>query len=388
MATLTLEAATKVFPAGGPSNPWGVRLPFRLPRLSPSAPTASAEAEVVYALREVDLQIENGEAVSIVGPSGCGKTTLLRVLAGLETLTSGKVFFDGEDVTQKGPRERSVAMVFQDYALYPHWESVENLAFYFRMHDREQEIPERVRITSQTMGIGFEELLSRKPPTLSGGQKQRVAIARAIVRDPRAFLFDEPLSNLDAALRSKTRVEIKRLIQRFGITTVYVTHDQREAFAMADRVAVMHEGRILQVDSPRNLIARPRNLQVAQFINVPSMNLMPGVVRPEGLVVHGRTMPAPPVVLEQYQGEQVTVGVRPADVELAAESASHAIPARVDVIEPLLSERMQLLTVAVGKQFYRIERPQNEHHRLGELIYLVLPPSRMHVFDSKGRRVS
>ena len=211
-------------------------------------------------------------------------------------------------------------MVFQDYALYPHWQSEDNLGFFFQMHQRKHEIPERVRITARVMGLGFETLLSQKPPKLSGGQQQRVAIARAIIRDPRTFLFDEPLSNLDAKVRARTRVEIRRLIQRFGITSVYVTHDQSEAFTMGDRIAVMHNGRILQVDTRKQIVERPLNIFVADFISVPAMNLMPGVVYREFVDIHDRKVTPPPIVLQQYQTERVTIGIRPTDVVLRSEN--------------------------------------------------------------------
>ena len=387
MASLTLEGATKTYKKPNPLSWKGLIGRFRGGEATDTV-VADTEEDLVYALDGIDLQIDDGESLSVLGPSGCGKTTLLRILAGLEHLDGGKVLFDGEDVTTVSPQDRNVAMVFQDYALYPHWPSQDNLGFFFQMHQRKHEIPERVRITARVMGLGFETLLSQKPPKLSGGQQQRVAIARAIIRDPRTFLFDEPLSNLDAKVRARTRVEIKRLVQRFGITSVYVTHDQSEAFTMGDRVAVMHDGKILQVDTRRRLIERPLNLMVADFITLPAMNLLPGVVHREYVDVHDRKVAPPPVVLQQYQAERVTIGIRPADVVLRPDNEEDTIPAKVEIVEPLLSDRAVLLTVRVGRYVYRVQRPQTEHHEPDTLIFMRVPAHCQHVFDSKGRRVN
>ncbi len=390
MASLTLEGATKTYKRPSPFSWKGMIGRFRGGEADDLVlPDADgSEDDLIYALNGIDLQIDDGESLSVLGPSGCGKTALLRVLAGLEILDEGKVLFDGEDVTTVGPQDRNVAMVFQDYALYPHWQSEDNLGFFFQMHQRKHEIPERIRITARVMGLGFETLLSQKPPKLSGGQQQRVAIARAIIRDPRTFLFDEPLSNLDATVRARTRVEIRRLIQRFGITSVYVTHDQSEAFTMGDRIAVMHEGRILQVDTRHQLIERPLNLFVADFITVPAMNLLPGVVYREYVEIHDRKITPPPIVLQQYQAERVTIGIRPTDVVLRSENEEDTIPAKIETVEPLMSDRAVLLTVRVGRYTYRIQRPQTEHHEPDTLIFMDVPPHCQHVFDSKGRRVN
>ena len=387
MASLTLEGAIKTYKRPSPFSWKGLVGRFRGGEAA-DAVVAATEEDLIYALNGIDLQIDDGESLSVLGPSGCGKTTLLRILAGLENLDSGKVLFDGEDVTTVSPQDRNVAMVFQDYALYPHWPSQDNLGFFFQMHQRKHEIPDRVRITARVMGLGFETLLSQKPPKLSGGQQQRVAIARAIIRDPRTFLFDEPLSNLDAKVRARTRVEIKRLVQRFGITSVYVTHDQSEAFTMGERIAVMHDGKILQVDTRQQLIERPLNLMVADFITLPAMNLLPGVVHREYVDVHDRKVAPPPIVLQQYQAERVTIGIRPTDVALRSENEEDTIPAKVEIVEPLLSDRAVLLTVRVGRYSYRIQRPQTEHHEPETLLYMEIPAHRQHVFDSKGRRVN
>ncbi len=387
MASLTLEGAVRTYKRPSPSS-WKDLFGKLKGGEASDAVVAEAEEELIYALDGIDLQIEDGESLSILGPSGCGKTAILRILAGLEQLDDGKVLFNGEDVTTVSPQERNVAMVFQDYALYPHWASQDNLGFFFQTHQRKHEIPERVRITARVMGLGFETLLSQKPPKLSGGQQQRVAIGRAIIRDPQAFLFDEPLSNLDATVRARTRVEIRRLIQRFGITSVYVTHDQSEAFTMGDRIAVMRNGKILQVDTRRQLVERPLSRFVADFITVPAMNLLPGVVHREYVDVHDRKVMPPPVVLQQYQAESITIGIRPTDVQLRSENEEDTIPAKVETVEPLMSERSVLLTVRVGRYLYRVQRPQTEHFEPDTLVFMEVPPHCQHVFDNRGRRIN
>src|SRR5436190_9716660 len=236
----------------------------------------------VRALDGVTLDILDGEAMAVLGPSGCGKSTLLRVIAGLESVDAGSVLFDGEDVTQVPAQRRGVGMVFQSYALYPHMDSRRNLGFFFKMHRRQEEAPERVAGVCEIMGAGFRDLLNRRPNELSGGQQQRVAIGRCVIREPRVFLFDEPLSNLDAKLRAHTRVAIKRLIRRFGITSVYVTHDQTEAIAIADRIAVMRAGRVEQVGRFRDLYDTPANTFVAGFLGTPPMSLLDGVIDGSG----------------------------------------------------------------------------------------------------------
>ena len=255
------------------------------------------EPDRVRALDHVDLTVPDGQTMAVLGPSGCGKSTLLRVVSGLEADYRGSLFYDHQNMEDVAPKDRFIGMVFQNYALYPHFEGHGNLSFFFRMQKApDAEAEERIRITSEIMGIGFRALLQRKPGTLSGGQQQRLAIARAIVRQPRVFLFDEPLSNLDAKLRTQTRVEIKRLLRRFAITALYVTHDQTEAMALGDQVAVMRAGQIEQVGPFNDVRLRPVNTFVAGFLGVPPMNLLHNVeVRAGGLDAgHGlRLSPAP-----------------------------------------------------------------------------------------------
>ena len=262
-------------PAPGGATPGSADSPA-----TPGPPPGSSERQRATrggvgtgrALDGVDLEVRDGETLAIIGPSGCGKSTLLRVVAGLEPVNSGRVLYDGQDVSAVPPGERGIGMVFQNYALYPHMESRGNLGFFFRLRRRrEEEIDERVRLTAEIMGLGFDELLERKPGTLSGGQQQRVAIGRCIARDPRLFLLDEPLSSLDARLRARTRVELKRLLTRFRITTIYVTHDQTEALALATRIAVMRRGRIEQAGVWDELYQRPANAFVAGFVGTPGI---------------------------------------------------------------------------------------------------------------------
>ena len=253
----------------------------------------------VMALDSVNLTIPNGQTFVIVGPSGCGKSTLLRVVAGLERNYSGQVMYDGEDMQEIPPNKRSIGIVFQNYALYPNFTGEGNLAFYFKMHDiPDEETRKRIEYTSELMGIGFKELLPRRPVTLSGGERQRVAIARAIVRSPKLFLLDEPLSNLDAKLRVQTRTEIKRLLHRFGITTLYVTHDQVEAIALADQIVVMHAGRVEQVGTYKTLIENPLSLFVAGFLGLPPMDLFPSGSVSDGQLILGQyAFPLPEAIL-------------------------------------------------------------------------------------------
>ncbi|MHB9034972.1 MAG: ABC transporter ATP-binding protein, partial [Anaerolineae bacterium] len=238
---------------------------------------STREPGTVFALDGVDLTIPDGKTLAIVGPSGCGKSTLLRAVAGLQKLDGGTVYYDDKDMSDIAPKDRMIGMVFQSYALYPHMKGEGNLGFFFKMRNRtDEEMMERIKITSEIMGLGFETLLSRKPGALSGGQQQRVAIGRCIVRDPSLFLFDEPLSNLDAKLRASTRVEIRRLLQRFKITAIYVTHDQIEAITLGDFIAVMRHGKIEQLGTYDEITTNPVNSFVAGFLGLPPMNLLEG----------------------------------------------------------------------------------------------------------------
>ena len=279
------------------------------------------------AVRSLDLDIADGELMVFVGPSGCGKTTALRMIAGLETITSGQVVLDGQVINDLPPKDRDIAMVFQNYALYPHMNAAKNMGFPLKMRG----LPQReidTRVTEAARVLGLSDTLHKKPRTLSGGQRQRVAMGRAIVRNPQAFLMDEPLSNLDAKLRVEMRAEISRIQRDLGVTTIYVTHDQTEALTMGDRVAVMRNGVLQQVAVPKELYARPRNLFVAEFIGSPAMNLVTAdLERSDGDVraaFGSHRLRLDPATLERhpglsgYEGRKIVLGIRPEDIEDAA----------------------------------------------------------------------
>jgi ABC-type sugar transport system ATPase subunit len=315
--------------------------------------------------------VGDGEAVAVLGPSGCGKTTLLRVVAGLEAPDSGTVRFDGDDVTDVGAQQRGVGMVFQSYALYPHMDSKRNLGFFFKMHHREPETEARVAAVCEIMGQDFRTLLSRKPSELSGGQRQRVAVGRCIIREPSVFLFDEPLSNLDAKLRATMRVEIKRLIRRFAVTSFYVTHDQLEAIAICDRIAVMREGRLEQFGTYRQIYDRPATAFVAGFVGSPAMNMLEGAAA--GLVA-GATGDA-------------TIGVRPEDLNLAGDGQP-GFEARVFASEPLISERRQIATCLLPDGTRLVAKlPGTDPYPPDTVLRLTCEPDRLHRFDAAGRRL-
>src|SRR3954452_3927803 len=287
-----------------------------------------AERPSVNAL---DLEIADGEFLVLVGPSGCGKSTSLRALAGLEAVTDGSIRIGDRDVTHLPPKERDIAMVFQNYALYPHMTVADNMGFALKISGMKKE-ETRKRVEEAAKILDLTEYLDRKPKALSGGQRQRVAMGRAIVRNPQAFLMDEPLSNLDAKLRVQTRTEIAALQRRLGVTTVYVTHDQVEAMTMGDRVAVLKDGLLQQVDTPRNLYDRPKNVFVAGFIGSPAMNLLELPVVDGGVQFGGAVYPVASSVLGAAAGNTVTLGVRPEDLEIVDSSGS-GLKVEVDVVE-------------------------------------------------------
>jgi multiple sugar transport system ATP-binding protein len=283
----------------------------------------------VVAVDDVSLTIGDGEFLVLVGPSGCGKSTLLRMLAGLEEVTAGAILIDGRDVTDLAPRHRDIAMVFQSYALYPHMTVRENLGYGLKVR-RAPKAESRQRVTEVAELLGLEELLERKPAQLSGGQRQRVAMGRAIVRQPRAFLMDEPLSNLDAKLRVGMRASLAQLHARLGITTVYVTHDQTEAMTLGQRVAVLRDGAVIQVDRPQELYSRPRNVFVAAFIGAPSMNLVEATLEGDTVRFGRHTLPLEPDCRPERNG-RVVLGVRPEAFADAADGAPDLPRIQVDV---------------------------------------------------------
>jgi len=341
----------------------------------------------IHAVKEASLIVDDKEFMVFVGPSGCGKSTTLRMIAGLEEITSGKIFIGDRLVNDLPPRDRDIAMVFQNYALYPHMTVFENMSFGLKMRKAPKaEIEQRVREAADILGI--QALLQRKPRQLSGGQRQRVALGRAIVRHPLVFLFDEPLSNLDAQLRVQMRVELKRLHERLQSTAIYVTHDQVEAMTLGDRVVVMKDGSIQQIGEPLEIYSHPRNKFVAGFIGSPAMNFIDAsITEIDGKIyveTDGIRAPVPlelSLRLASYKPHKVTLGIRPEDLHEANSGISGqvAFETVVEVVEPLGSEI--LLDVRVGQQLL-VARTDSacrvKHH---EKIKLAFSPERLHFFD-------
>ena len=298
------------------------------------------------AVDQLDLSVGDGEFLVLVGPSGCGKSTSLRMLAGLEEVTSGNIYIGDRDVTDMPPKDRDIAMVFQNYALYPHMSVADNMGFALKIAGvAKDEIRKRVEEAGKILDL--TPYLDRKPKALSGGQRQRVAMGRAIVRSPQVFLMDEPLSNLDAKLRVQTRTQIASLQRRLGVTTVYVTHDQVEAMTMGDRVAVLKDGILQQVDSPRNMYDRPRNVFVAGFIGSPAMNLLTLPVTEAGVQIGTMVLPIERAALSKATGDKIIVGVRPEDLDIS--STGEGLPVQVDVVEELGADAYIYGTTDVGE---------------------------------------
>jgi ABC-type sugar transport system ATPase subunit len=345
------------------------------------------------ALDNASLWIRRGETVSVVGPTGCGKSTMLRVIAGLETPDHGTVTFDGEDVAAFTPSQRGIGLVFQNYALYPHFKVRGNIAFYFRLrHWSSTDIDTKVQETSRIMGIGFDKLLGRLPRSLSGGEKQRVALARCLSHSPRVLLLDEPFSNLDAALRLQTRAEVKRLVDRFGLTTVFVTHDQNEAVAMGQRIAVMRQGQIVQVGTYQELYQEPVNMFVAGFLGSPPMNFFTGrrtgdaiACEVSGTRVH---VPLPaPYRTRVAEGETVTIGLRPEHVCLTPTGAAPGVPCTVDMAEVSVSDAAQILHLRHGDKTFCAKIALQQPVRPRETHWLHFPPQHMYYFDRDDKRL-
>ena len=332
----------------------------------------------------IDLEIAHGEFVVFVGPSGCGKSTLLRMIAGLEPISGGEVRIDGKRVNELPPRARDIAMVFQDYALYPHKNLFDNMAFGLRLRGTpEAEIKQRVGDAAALLKI--DHMLQRKPRELSGGQRQRVAIGRAIVRQPKVFLFDEPLSNLDAQLRNEMRTEIKRLHQRLGATIIYVTHDQTEAMTLADRICVLQGGHTMQYDTPEAVYNRPAALFVAGFTGAPAMNLVPCRVD-NGYAAVGPARLALPFALAAFAGER-TLGVRPENLTLAPQSDMDlALPTMLSLLEPLGAETLITLRLGNGKGDVELLARVSAAFKQapGSAVQVHVHPHHLHLFDRKS----
>ncbi|MBI3129352.1 MAG: sn-glycerol-3-phosphate ABC transporter ATP-binding protein UgpC [Candidatus Tectomicrobia bacterium] len=345
----------------------------------------------VTAVKDVSLSIHDGEFVVFLGPSGCGKTTTLRMIAGLEEITSGSIHLDGRRLNDILPGERDIAMVFQNYALYPHMTVFKNMAFGLKMRKVPKgEIGERVARAADILGI--QHLLHRYPRQLSGGQRQRVAVGRAIVRDPRVFLFDEPLSNLDAKLRVQTRVELLKLHRQLSATSVYVTHDQVEAMTMGDRIVVMLDGSVQQVGPPMEVYQNPANVFVAGFIGSPAMNFLPVRVAPEGggdglwLEGKGFRLPAPPgreARLAALRGKDLTLGVRPEDLLLRpAGPEGNVLRATIEIVEAVGSDIFLDLNLAGQTFTARVEATADV--KAGQEVILHPNPGRVHLFDPES----
>jgi len=381
MMVLPLPRIVRHVPAGEGSNATMATITFEeAQRWYPGADEPAVPG--------IDLEIKDGEFMVLVGPSGCGKSTTLRMLAGLEEVTSGQIHIGDRNVTHLPPAERDIAMVFQNYALYPHMSVADNMAFALKM----AKVPEKERkerVAEAARMLGLEEYLDRKPKALSGGQRQRVAMGRAIVRQPQAFCMDEPLSNLDAKMRVQTRTDIAKLQRDLGVTTVYVTHDQVEAMTMGDRVAVMNFGEIQQVDTPLRLYDKPANLFVAGFIGSPQMNLMEGDAAEGAVRLGDYSVPVDRATMSKVTG-RVTVGVRP-EAWRVVTAAEGGLPVQVSVVEELGADGYVYGTSGVeGTPHDIIVRVSaRDSVAKGDTLYVTTDPEKVHVFDSEtGARLS
>jgi ABC-type sugar transport system ATPase subunit len=344
-----------------------------------------------HALKGINLEVEKEEFVVFVGPSGCGKTTLLRSICGLETVTSGRILLDNVDITDIHPSKRNVAMVFQNYALFPHLSVFENIAFGLKLTNiSRDEIRQRVERAAKALHL--DPLLERKPKQLSGGQRQRVAIGRAIVKQPKLFLFDEPLSNLDAKLRVRMRVELLNLHYETRNTVVYVTHDQVEAMTMADKIVILHDGIIEQIGSPMDLYENPVNMFVAGFIGSPQMNFLSGQAERAsnggaGASINGIGNLDLPVHLENWQtGVPVTIGIRPEHVRLEAEGSTVAVKGIVNIVEKLGGETY--LHVQVALEMLIMAKLQGSRSpQRGENVVLHFPADKLYLFDAQENAI-
>lgn len=341
------------------------------------------------ALQEIDLDIVNGEFLVLLGPSGCGKSTLLKLIAGLEDVSEGEIYINGQLANYLRPKDRDVAMVFQNYALYPHMTVETNIGFPLAMRRQAKvEVARQVRQVADL--VGLTEHLTKYPDQLSGGQRQRVALGRAIIREPVAFLMDEPLSNLDALLRVQMRSELLKLHRRVGRTTIYVTHDQIEAMTMADRIVVLRDGVVQQVGSPAEVYGRPANTFVATFVGSPPMNMLPGRVESH----EGQRRFFGPITISLARlpmlpdgTDTLTLGIRPENVELTTANEPDAVPGRVELIEAVGADSFLAVTVADGVTMM-VRVAADTPVREGELVHLRLPPHRLQLFDATGARVA
>ncbi|WP_193194954.1 ABC transporter ATP-binding protein [Nostoc sp. MG11] len=343
----------------------------------------------VTAIEDITFEIPDGEFWVLVGPSGCGKSTILRTIAGLESATSGKLFIGDSLVNNVPARQRDVAMVFQNYALYPHMTVAQNIAFGLQMRKVDSKIIQE-RVVNVARSLSLEQLLNRKPKQLSGGQQQRVALGRAIAREPQVFLLDEPLSNLDAQLRDDTRAELKQLHQELGITTIYVTHDQVEAMTLADQIVVLNRGRIQQIGDPQSIYARPANQMVAAFLGNPPMNILPAIYQGDSFDVSGQLLVIPPYMQDNLhlpQGQSFNLGIRPEhifinELQQAAENQNQLV-VEVKVVEPLGRETLIRAALPRSTALLNIQTGGNVRLRPGDGLSLQLDLNELFVFDPK-----
>jgi ABC-type sugar transport system ATPase subunit len=336
----------------------------------------------IQAVDDVSFKLSEGGSIAIIGPSGCGKTTLLRMIAGLDMPDLGRVLYNDDPISYLPVGERGIGMVFQNYALMPQWDAEHNIGFFLRLRKREQEITERVQMVSKITGVGIDHLLDKFPRELSGGEKQRVAIARAFARDLQLLLFDEPFANLDAKFRQESRIEARRLLSNFPVTSIYVTHDQQEASMMSDRILVMREGCIEQVGSYQSLYDAPKNIFIAQFIGVPTINLFEGIVQDRRW--YGECFGELHLPMLLPDDTTVTIGIRAQHIHLGGN-----LSARINKVTPYFAERFTLLDVSQGNEHWQIQTPLDRNFSNGEMITCEFDLTQARFFDTKtGKRIS
>lgn len=344
--------------------------------------TTAEGQTTVTAIDDLSLNVPNGQVLALLGESGCGKSTLLRLVAGLIPPDSGEILFDHEPLESIPFIERGIGMVFQDGALMPHWESRRTVGFHLWLRKRQREVPARLARIVQITGFDLDTLMERRPRQLSGGERQRVAVARALMRDPRVFLFDEPFSNIDAKLRVHARVELRRLLNEFPVTSIYVTHDQYEAASLGDKIGVMRAGKIEQIDTYIHLYHDPVNLFVAQFIGTPSINIFRGKIishRWQGVNFGGF-----PVRGDLPDGKEILVGIRQENIRLADDG----IPAQVSEVTPYFAERFQSVEVEAKGESWTVRLPPEVSIQRGEMLRCALDPNELLFFDPvTGRRI-
>jgi ABC-type sugar transport system ATPase subunit len=361
--------------------------PSNRPRYAPPVPAKPAGAIV---LDDLSLTILHGETLSVIGPSGCGKSTLLRVIAGLVRPEAGELYFDGQPVNGHSPRDRRVGMVFQNYALYPHMAVKDNMGFFWHLRRRQaHEITAKVRETAQLLGLDVGSLLGRFPRHLSGGEQQRVAVGRCLSREPTVFLLDEPFSNLDAHLRERSRREVKKLLAMFAVTTVFVTHDQQEATAMGDRIAVMRQGKIVQVGTFRELYEDPYDSFVAGFLGDPPISLLTCRYHADKQQVVGAGQLEVAISSQRHSlepGQELRLGVRPEHVALTSLSDSAAVRGRISHFEPRIGDRMKIVYVNLTPEVVTARVPYDTPIRIGEAVGLRFDPAGLLLFDAGTHR--